>query len=389
MINLAHAHSVCIIASPIDASPNLPSDAMYRRSVRPIWRQVAVLRMRPIPDQTSITKVLFRQRSEAIQQPSRWMSYMATGLSIGVCGSLLYYVYRKQQKSSKKGMSDASVPATNSPCCRFQNKIVVITGAAGDIGGATATAFAQEGANVILVDLPHTKDTLKRKCVTLKEDGAMDTLFVLADITNTEDVKKMVKHAINKFGQIDYFFNNAGVQGDLLPLHEQQERNFELVMKVNIYGVFLGMKYVAKAMKESGQGGVIVNTASLAGFQGPPNMVAYAASKFAVVGMTKTAAKDLAPYSIRVCAIAPGILEGRMWGTQIKGQALCRKRLRADSSEVTQSELKEQEERMLNGTPMKRQGKLSEVASVVTFLCSDAASYLTGTTILIDGGRLP
>jgi NAD(P)-dependent dehydrogenase (short-subunit alcohol dehydrogenase family) len=315
---------------------------------------------------------------------------MATGLSIGVCGSLLYYVYRKQQKSRKKEMSGAAVPTTNrDPHCRFQNKVVLITGAAGDIGGATATAFAQEGANVILVDLPYTKDTLKKKCVALKEDGAIDTLFVLADITNIEDVKKMVKHSVNKFGQIDYFFNNAGVQGDILPLHEQQERNFELVMKVNIYGVFLGMKYVAKAMKESGQGGIIVNTASLAGFQGPPNMVAYAASKFAVVGMTKTAAKDLAPYGVRVCAIAPGILEGKMWDTQIRGRALCRKRLSGDSSEVTERELKEQEERMLNGTPMKRQGKLSEVASVVTFLCSDAASYLTGTTILIDGGRLP
>ena len=108
-------------------------------------------------------------------------------------------------------------------------------------------------------------------------------------------------------------------------------------------------------------------------------MVAYAASKFAVVGMTKTAAKDLAPYGIRVCAIAPGLLEGRMWDNQVKGQTLCRKRLSGDSSEVTEGELKEQEERMLNGTPMKRLRKLSEVASVVTFLCSDAASYVTGT----------
>ena len=316
------------------------------------------------------------------------MTYVATGLSIGVCGSLLYYVYHKQRVSRKKEVSSGALPTTNNHR-RFQNKVVLITGAAGDIGGATAAAFAQEGASVILVDLPHTEDTLKKKCVTLKEDGAISTSFVLADITDTEDVQKMVKHAVDKFGQIDYFFNNAGVQGDLLPLHEQQERSFELVMKVNIYGVFLGMKYVAMAMKESGQGGVIVNTASVAGFLGPPNMAAYAASKFAVVGMTKTAAKDLAPYGIRVCAIAPGLLEGRMWDNQVKGQALCRKRLSGDSSEVTEGELKEQEERMLNGTPMKRLGKLSEVASVVTFLCSDAASYVTGTTVVIDGGRLP
>ena len=345
--------------------------------------------MHPTPhtSSTKVNQVFFRQRSDSIQP--RWMSYLATGLSLGVCGSLLYYVFYKRRISHKKETSNASLPTNHHS--QFQNKVVVITGAAGDIGGATATAFAQEGANVILVDLPHTEDVLKQKCVTLRKEGAINTLFILANITIGDDVKKMVQHTMNKFGRVDYFFNNAGVQGDLLPVHEQQEKNFELVMKVNIYGVFLGMKHIAKAMKESGQGGVIVNTASLAGFQGPPNMVAYSASKFAVIGMTKTASKDLAPFGIRVCAIAPGLLEGRLWDTQVKGQALCRKQLKfnADSSDVTEAELKEQEERMLSGTPMKRLGKLSEVASVVTFLCSDAASYLTGTTILIDGGRLP
>ena len=272
---------------------------------------------------------------------------------------------------------------------QFQDKVVLITGAAGDIGRATAVAFANEGANVILVDLPHTVDTLKQICICLRNEGASNASFVLANITQIEGVQKMVQQTLNKFGQVDYFFNNAGVQGDLLPVHKQQEKDFQLVMNVNIYGVFLGMKYVSQAMIESGQGGVIVNTASLAGYQGPPNMVAYSASKFAVVGMTKTASKDLAPYGIRVCAIAPGILEGKMWDTQVKGQAICCKHLNNDYSEITEVELREQEERMIDGTPMKRVGKLSEVASVVTFLCSGAASYLTGTTILIDGGRLP
>ena len=315
---------------------------------------------------------------------SRFLSYLATGLSLGVCGSVFYYVLHKKKADST---NDKFKPSTNA--LRFHNKVVVITGAAGDIGGATATAFAREGANIVLVDLPHTSKTLMQKCMSLKEEGALNASYVLADITNMEDVQRMVQDTLNNFERIDIFFNNAGVQGDLLPVHEQHEKNFQLVMNVNIYGVFLGMKYVANAMKESEQGGVIVNTASLAAFQGPPNMVAYSASKFAVVGMTKTASKDLAPYGIRVCAIAPGLLEGRMWDTQVKGQALCRKRLNADSSEVTEVEFKEQEERMISGTPMNRVGKLSEVASVVTFLCSDAASYLTGTTILIDCGRLP
>ena len=312
------------------------------------------------------------------------LSYLATGLSLGVCGSVLCYVLHKKKAD---GTNDDFKLSANA--LRFHNKVVVITGAAGDIGGVTAAAFAREGASIILVDLPQTSQTLIQKCVSLKKEGALNASYVVADMTKMEDVQNMVQDTLNNFERIDFFFNNAGVQGDLLPVHEQHEKNFELVMNVNIYGVFLGMKYVAKAMKESERGGVIVNTASLAGFQGPPNMVAYSASKFAVVGMTKTASKDLAPYGIRVCAIAPGLLEGRMWDTQVKGQALCRKQLNADSSEVTKVELKEQEERMITGTPMKRVGKLSEVASVVTFLCSDAASYLTGTTIVIDGGRLP
>ena len=342
----------------------------------------------PIQVHYHLSNLRRHSSSHSSPPPSRLSSYLATGLSLAVCGSVLYYVARKRKASNaERGFGGDKILMMESK--RFKEKVIVITGAAGDIGGATATTFAREGANIVLVDLPRTADSLKQKCADLEKGGASGTSYVLADITNSDDVQKIVQHTLNKFSHIDYFFNNAGVQGDLLPVHQQQEKNFELVMNVNIYGVFLGMKYIANAMKESGRGGVIVNAASLAGFQGPPNMVAYAASKFAVVGMTKTAAKDLAPFGIRVCAIAPGLLEGRLWNTQVKGQALCHKRLDDDSSEVTEEELKEQEERMINGTPMRRLGRLSEVASVVTFLCSDDASYLTGTTIMIDGGRLP
>ena len=163
---------------------------------------------------------------------------------------------------------------------------------------------------------------------------------------------------------------------------------FQRVININVFGAFLVMKYISKAMMETGQKGVIVNTSSLAGLVGPGNMAAYAASKFAVVGMTKTAAKDLAPYGIRVCVVAPGILEGKMWGTQIKGNAECRKHLLGDESPVTEEEIHQQEQRMINDTPLRRLGRLSEVASVVLFLCSDEASYLTGVTLPIDGGKL-
>lgn len=272
---------------------------------------------------------------------------------------------------------------------RFTGKVVLITGAAGDIGGATAKQFADEGAMVILADLPQTESILKKKQHELSITAAVKPMIQLADVTKEEDVVGMVDCVKTRTGRIDIFFNNAGIQGDLLPIQEQGNEEFKRVTNVNIYGVFLCLKYVSQAMIAQKSGGVIVNAASLAGLLGPSNMAAYAASKFAVVGMTKSAAKDLAPYGIRVNAIAPGILEGRMWTTQVKGNAQCRKRAQGNYSDVTEKEIQEQEERMISSTPLKRLGKLSEVATVVTFLSSNDASYLSGVVLPIDGGRLP
>lgn len=157
--------------------------------------------------------------------------------------------------------------------------------------------------------------------------GAKAVKVLTADVTKTEDVQAMVADTVKDCGRIDCFFNNAGIQGELLPLHEQTEENFQKTLQVNLMGVFLGMKYVSLAMIAAGGGGVIVNTASLAGLVGPPNMAVYAASKFGVVGLTKTGAKDLGSHNIRVCAVAPGLIEGRLWHRQVKGQAVLRKRL--------------------------------------------------------------
>ena len=124
-------------------------------------------------------------------------------------------------------------------------------------------------------------------------------------------------------GPISCLFNNAGIQGQLAPVQIQNSEMFQKVIEVNVVGVFLCLKHVSVSMVSSG-GGVIVNTASVAGMLGPRNMAAYAASKHAVVGLTKTAAKDLARHGVRVCAVAPGLLEGRMWGTTVEGQARCK-----------------------------------------------------------------
>ena len=319
---------------------------------------------------------------------------LATVVWVLIGGSLLYYMLSRKKKRTKSSNkpdvtdSGAGVPPLQG---RFCGKTVLITGAAGDIGSATATAFAKQGATLILADLPSTQDVLVKKCSELEDLGAVKSFHVTVDVTSAEDVEKMTKFATEKSpnGRIDCFFNNVGIQGQLRPLHEQSDDGFLKVMRVNAYGVFLGMKHVGNVMRNSGGGGVIVNTASLAGLLGPANMAAYAASKFAVVGMTKTGAKDFAPYKIRVCAIAPGILEGKMWNSQIKGNTECRKRLAGDETEVSEEDLRSTERRMIDGTPLKRLGKLSEVASVVTYLCSDDASYLTGIVIPIDGGRVP
>jgi len=305
---------------------------------------------------------------------------------VGVTGLSCIVAKLYLSSRNKAYCRDSSVSINNTG--RFAGKVVLITGAAGDIGGAAADRFAREGALVVLSDLKQAEGKLLEKCHQLKGHGA--TPIVLpADVTNEEDVKNMVDRIIRDVGRIDVLFNNAGIQGDLFPLHKQDNQRFKKVTEVNIYGVFLCLKYVSQAMINKGTGGVIVNSASVAGIQGPANMVAYAASKFAVVGMTKTASKDLAPYGIRVNAIAPGILEGRLWGTQVEGNARCRKLAAGDNSEVTAKDIQEQEERMINGTPLKRLGQLEEVASVVTFLSSDDSSYLSGVTLPVDGGRIP
>ena len=282
---------------------------------------------------------------------------------------------------------------------------MLITGAAGDIGNATAQAFAKRGAKLVLVDLPQSQQKMIRSGSDLLKQGASSVHVLSVDVTKAEEVRQMVDDAVELSGSIDCFFNNAGIQGELRPLHQQSVEKFQQTIQVNTFGVFLGMKYVSLAMIKAKKGGVIVNTSSVAGLLGPANMAAYAASKFGVVGLTRTGAKDLAPHGIRVCGIAPGILEGKMWSSQVRGNAQVLRELEGlsyisfktnddyccykpgKSGDVTEEDIIKQEERMVLGTPLRRRGKLSEVAEVVVFLCSDSASYITGEVVTIDGGR--
>ncbi|MDA1004268.1 MAG: glucose 1-dehydrogenase [Chloroflexi bacterium] len=251
---------------------------------------------------------------------------------------------------------------------RFDGKVVVITGAAGGIGRATAERFGSEGARVVAVDLPGTglDDT-----VALVQAAGTEAIAVAADVTQSDQVERYANAAKDRFGGINFFFNNAGIEGWFGPSTSYPEDAFDRVIAVNLKGVWLGMKYVVPIMRQGG-GGAIVNTASTAGLGATPNIIAYGASKHAVVGMTKTAAIEFGPEGIRVNAICPSPIETRMMRSLERGTD-------PDHPEAVH-------DRIAAANPLRRYGEPEEVAALVAFLCSDEASYLNGAILPIDGG---
>ena len=253
---------------------------------------------------------------------------------------------------------------------RFENKVVVVTGAAGGIGKAACVRFASEGARVLAVDLASTD---LAATVDVASQGPGECRSTTADVTVAAEVEGYIATAVELFGGVDVLFNNAGIEGQITSLLDYEEDRFDQVLEVNVQGVWRGMKYVAPVMDERG-GGVIVNTASVAGLLGTPGIIAYGASKHAVVGMTKTAAIELAPMGIRVCAVCPSPIETQMMRTLEKGRG-------GDDPEAVYEQLK-------TTMPLGRYGEPEEVAAFVAFLSSDEASYLTGAAFPIDGGRM-
>jgi NAD(P)-dependent dehydrogenase (short-subunit alcohol dehydrogenase family) len=246
---------------------------------------------------------------------------------------------------------------------KLRGKVALITGAGSGIGRATAILFAREGAKVVVVD--YNEATARETAELIKKSGG-EAIFIKADVSNSEDVRKMIERAVQEYGRLDILYNNAGIEGQQAPTAECPEENFERVISVNLRGVFLGMKYGIQQMLKQG-GGVIINTASVAGMVGFAGLPAYCASKGGVIQLTRTAALEYATMNIRINAICPGVI----WTPMVERFTGKREEMIKQFSEIQ---------------PVKRMGRPEEVAALALFLASEDSSFITGAAITIDGG---
>ncbi len=248
----------------------------------------------------------------------------------------------------------------------FNGKVAVVTGGGNGIGRAASLGFAQRGARVVVVD----RDA--EAAAAVATEIGRSAISCAADVTRAADVEAYVKAALDAFGSIDCFHNNAGIEGKVAPTAEYDEAMFDSIMAVNVKGVFLGLRHVLPVMIRQ-QRGAVVNTASIAGLVGTVGMPAYVASKHAVIGLTKVAAGEVGPLGIRVNAICPGPISTRM--------------VHDIARQVSPNNPEGVEERYASGIPLRRYGTAEEVANLVMFLCSDLASNITGAQYVVDGGR--
>ncbi|MBK6791138.1 MAG: SDR family oxidoreductase [Anaerolineales bacterium] len=246
----------------------------------------------------------------------------------------------------------------------FKNKVALVTGAGSGIGRACALMFAKAGAKLIVADIVVAGG---EETVRLINTAGGEAVFTSCDVTKSEEVKSVMTTALKNYGRLDYACNNAGIGGPSMLTGEYKEEDWRAVIDVNLIGAWLCMKYELEIMQKQG-GGVIVNMASILGKVGFATASAYVAAKHGLIGLTETAALEYATQNIRVNAVCPGFIytpllekAGMKTGTDLHTQ-------------------------ISNLHPMKRMGTSEEIANAVTWLCSDAASFITGHALMVDGG---
>lgn len=251
---------------------------------------------------------------------------------------------------------------------RLDGKVAVITGGAGGIGKAAGKRFVEEGADVLLVDLD--EQALAEACT---EIGSNRVSYFVADVTSAEDNQAMMQCATERYGGVDAFLANAGIEGDVASILDYDEKRFDQVMAVNVKGPFLGLKAAAPALAARGGGSVVI-TSSVAGLRGAPGVTPYVTSKHAVIGMMKSAALEFAGQNIRVNTVNPSPVETRMMRSLEEGMA---PGAAADAKA-----------RMEASIPLGRYAEPEDIANIMLFLVSDDAKFVSGSVYLADGGSM-
>ncbi len=248
----------------------------------------------------------------------------------------------------------------------MMGKVALVTGGSSGIGRATCEAFGREGATVVLAARRANEG---EETAELVRSSGSEALFVRADISQSSDVQVLVDACVNRYGRLDYACNNAGIEGALALLVDYTEEQWDDVININLKGTWMCMKAEIRHMRETG-GGSIVNVASIGGLIGFPRLGPYSATKHGMIGLTKTAAIEYADDKIRVNVICPGLID----------TAMADRFVGSPESGV--------EDYIMSLTAMRRRGTPGEIAESVLWLCSDAASYVTGTSMVVDGGAL-